>query len=244
MKRFNTIVWASTVSLVLVACSDATEPDEFIDQLNFDVAMVAADGLLDDLSTINQWFSFGFGASLAPQITRSRVVEYFDGAGNLQEAYDELTTASMHIVSEMSGEFTRENWSATIVRTRDIIVTGLEGEETSRTANGSGTGEVTRSRHLDDGGTRSYDMSGTSTIQDVVHGVPREDNPWPLSGTITREMTVKIVNGPDGDQTVERTAIVTFNGTQFVTMTVNGESFEVDLSARSGKHPFRRKQGK
>jgi len=31
MKRFNTVVWASTVSLVLVACSDATEPDEFID---------------------------------------------------------------------------------------------------------------------------------------------------------------------------------------------------------------------
>ncbi len=172
MKRFNTIALASTLSLALVACSDATEPDQFNDRLNLDVAMVAADGLLDDLITINQLFSFGSGASLAPQITRSRVVEYFDGAGILQDAFDELTTASIHIVSEMSGEFTRESWSATIARTRDMIITGLEGEETSRTANGSGTGEVTRSRHLDDGGTRSYDMSGTSTIQDVVHGVP------------------------------------------------------------------------
>ena len=244
MKRFNTVAWASTLSLALVACSDATEPDQFIDQLNFDVAMVAADGLLDDLSTITQLFSFASGASLAPSITRSRVVEFFDGAGNPQEAFDELTTASIHIVSEMSGEFSREGWSASISRSREMTITGLEGEETSRTANGSGTGEITRSRHLDDGGTRSYEMSGTSTIEDLVHGVPREDNPWPLSGTITREMTVQIVNGPDGDQTVERTAIVTFNGTQFVTMTVNGESFEVDLSARSGTRPFQRRRGR
>ena len=93
-------------------------------------------------------------------------------------------------------------------------------------------------------GTRSYEMSGTSTIQDLVHGVPREDNPWPLSGTITRQITVEIVNGPDGDRSVERTATVTFNGTQFVTMTVNGESFEVDLSARSGNHPFQRRRGR
>ncbi|MCH8868246.1 MAG: hypothetical protein IIC85_00915, partial [Chloroflexi bacterium] len=130
MKRFNTVAWASTLSLALVACSDGTAPDGIDDRLNFDVAMVAADGLLDDLSTITQLFPFGSGASLAPSVTRSRVVEFFDGAGNLQEAYDELTTASMHIVSEMSGEFTRENWSATIARTRDMIITGLEGEET------------------------------------------------------------------------------------------------------------------
>lgn len=243
MKRLKTVAWVSTLSLALVGCSDATEPEVLPDQLNFDVAMVAADGMLDDLNTITQIFPFGSGGSLAPPLTRSRTVEFFDGAGNLQDAFDELTTASIHIVGEMSGEFSRETWSASISRSRDMTITGLEGEETSRTANGTGSEEVTRSRHLDDGGTRSYEMSGTSTIQDVVHGVPREDNPWPLSGMITREITVVIVNGPDGNKTVERTAIVTFNGTQFVTMTVNGESFEVDLSARSGRHPFRRHQG-
>lgn len=244
MKHFRPVVWASTLTLALVACSDATEPDQFIDQLNFDVAMVAADGLLDDLSTITQLFPFGSGASLAPPLTRSRTVEFFDAAGNPQDAFDELTTASIHVVSEMSGEFSRETWTANIFRSRDMTITGLEGEETSRTANGTGTEEVERSRHLDDGGDRSYEMEGTSTIEDLVHGVPREDNPWPLSGTITREMTVEIVNGPNGDQTVERTAIVTFNGTQFVTMTVNGERFEVDLSARSGNHPFQGRRGR
>ena len=243
MRRFNLVACTSALSVALTACSDGIEPDGFLDQLNFDVAMVAADGFLDDLSAISQAIPFGSGASLAPPLTRSRTVEFFDAAGNLQESFDALTTASMHIVSEMSGEFSREDWSASISRSRDMTITGLEGEETSRTANGEGSEEVARSRHLDDGGTRSYDMSGASTIQDVVHGVPRDDNPWPLSGTITRQVTVLVVNGPDGDRTVERTVVVTFNGTQFVTMTVNGEGFEVDLSARSGSNPFRRRRG-
>jgi hypothetical protein len=242
MTRFKTVAWVSTLSLAVMACNDGTEPDVVVDQLNFDVAMVAADGLLDDLNTITQLFPFGSGPSLAPSFTHSRSVTFFDGAGNPQEAFDELTTASIQVVSEMSGEFSRETWSASISRSREMTITGLEGEETSRTANGSGSEEVKRSRHLDDGGIRSYEISGMSTIQDVVHGVPRADNPWPLSGTITRQMTVDVVNGPDGNRTVERTATVTFNGTQFVTMTVNGESFEVDLATRSGNRPFQRRR--
>ena len=241
MRRFTLVALASTLSVGLSACSDGTAPDAFSSQLNRDVAMVAADGLLNDLSQINQVIPAGSQASLAPPLTGNRSVEYFDAAGNQQDAYDELTTASIHVVSERSGEFSREGWSATVSRSRDMIISGLEGEETTRTANGTGSAEIVRSRHLDGGGERSYDMSGESTIQNVVHAVPREDNPWPLSGTISRHMTVVIVNGPDGDATVERDAVVTFNGTQFVTMTVNGESFEVDLSARSGSHPFQRR---
>ena len=46
--------------------------------------------------------------------------------------------------------------------------------------------------------------------------------PYPLSGTVTRDVTVVIVNG-----------------TQFATLSVDGESFEVDLSPRDGRHPLR-----
>ena len=99
---------------------------------------------------------------------------------------------------------------------------------------------MSRSRHSDENGDRSYDMTGTTVISDVVHGVPREDNPYPLSGTMTRDMTAVIVNGPNGDETRTRHVIITFNGTQFPTMTLNGELFEVDLSTREGRHPLRR----
>ena len=241
MTRIKHVAWASTLALALTACSDSTEPDGFLDQLSFDVAMVAADGLLDDLQAIGIPLGVGGGAAAAPPFGRSTTVQFFDAAGNAQSGFDALTTASIHIVNEMSGEFSRGNWTAEISRSRDMTISGLAGEETSRTANGSGSEEVARSQHLDDGGVRSYDMSGESTIENVVHGVPREGNPWPLSGTITRQMTVKVVNGPNGDRTVERTAVVTFNGTQFVTMTVNGETFDVDLSARSGTRPFQKR---
>ncbi len=84
-------------------------------------------------------------------------------------------------------------------------------------------------------------MSMTSVIEDVVHPVPRAEDAWPLSGTVTREVTINIVNGPDGDVTKSRTVVIVFNGTNLPTMTVDGESFEIDLSTRSGRHPFRKR---
>lgn len=84
-------------------------------------------------------------------------------------------------------------------------------------------------------------MSSTSVITNVVHPVPRTDDAWPLSGTITRDVTINVVNGPDGDVTRSRTVVITFNGTNLATMTVGDETFEIDLSTRSGRHPFRRR---
>ena len=66
-----------------------------------------------------------------------------------------------------------------------------------------------------------------------------------MSGTITRDVTINIVNGPDGDATKSRTVVLTFNGTYLVTMDVDDgstvQSFEVDLSTRSGRRPFRKR---
>ena len=90
-------------------------------------------------------------------------------------------------------------------------------------------------------------MSSTSVIENVVHPVPRTDDAWPLSGTITRNVTINVTNGPEGDVTKTRTVVIAFNGTYLATMTVygestvDGESFEIDLSTRSGRHPFRRR---
>ena len=52
MKRLKTVAWVSTLSLALVGCSDATEPDLLLDQLDFDVAMVATATLSDRNSRI------------------------------------------------------------------------------------------------------------------------------------------------------------------------------------------------
>jgi hypothetical protein len=84
-------------------------------------------------------------------------------------------------------------------------------------------------------------MTSTSVIENVVHPVPRTDDAWPLSGTITRNVTIIIVDGTDDPVTKNRTGVVTFNGTNLVILTVDGEIFEIDLSTRSDRRPFRKR---
>jgi hypothetical protein len=226
------------------ACSETAGPDGSDSQveslLTLGVAMVSGDAVIDDLAELQLAFVGGIGGAFAaPPTDRTRTVTFYDAAGNEQEAHDEVTTASIHIVSEFSGEMGRDSWSGSISRSRDMTISGLEGDETTRIANGSGSSTVSRSRHSDEDGDRSYDMSGTSLITDVVHGVPRDENPYPLSGTVTRDVGVVVVNGPNGDETRNKHVVITFDGTQFATMSVDGESFEVDLSTRDGRHPLR-----
>ena len=228
--------------VALVACSDTVGPDAFEDSLTLDVAMIAADAVIDELGDMG--FLFGGGAVPAPTEASTRTVTrtatFYDAEGNEHDR-DPLTTASVHLVIESTHEFSRDSWSATGTRSRDLWITGLLGEETTRTVNGTGRGEVSRSKHTDADGARTYDMSSTSVIEDVIHPVPRTDDAWPLSGTITRNVTINVINGPNGDVTRTRTVVITFNGTDMPSMTVDGEPFEVDMSTRSGRRPFHRR---
>lgn len=230
--------------LALAACSDTAGLDPALEEsITLDVAMIAADAAIDELGDMG--LLFGGGALPAPSAadtrTRTHTATFYDEFGEEQDARDPLTTASIHLVIESSHEFSRDSWSATGTRSRDLTISGLLGEETTRTVNGTGNSTVSRSQHTDASGTRTHDMIVASDWEDVVHPVPRTDDAWPLSGTITRNVTVNIVNGPNGDVTRTRTVIITFNGTNLPTMTVDGESFEIDLSTRSGRHPFRKR---
>ena len=242
MKKMRISGLGLLATIALAGCSDANAPNTD-DALDADVAMVAADAVLEDIQAMNSGIG-GFGSSpamfsAAPPTERSRTITFLDADGNAQDAYDAELTASINVVIDMSGEVTRDTWTATIERHRDMVITGLLGDETSRTWNGTGSGSVQGSRHSDESGDRSYNMSSTSVITDVVRGLPRADNPYPLSGSITRDISITIVNGPNGDETRTRTVVITFNGTQFATLTINGETVEVDLAAREGRHPIR-----
>jgi hypothetical protein len=233
-----------TVSLIaLAACGDKAGPDLQLESLvTFDVAVVSADAVIADVAEQGHVFPLPDGIG---------IVTNYDALGNVQEAFDEVTTASIRIVREGIYEGGHAGWSGAVTRTRETTVTGLEGDETTRTVNGTGSSTVSRSSHSDENGDRSYNMTGTTVISDVVHAVPKEGNPYPLSGTITRDMTAVIVNGPNDDETHTRHVVITFNGTQlatlnvfygvqFATMAANGELFEVDLSIRDGRRPLRR----
>ena len=150
--------------------------------------------------------------------------------------YDSLQTTAIHIVASVAGDVSHGPWTATIARSRDFTITGLGGTETTRTVNGTGSENISRSRHTESGETRTYTVVGTSTVVNVVLPVraPGVD-PWPLSGTVTRNLTMTRTGGATPGTPVTRTVIVTFNGTSMPAATVNGELFTLDLSQRRGE---------
>lgn len=247
---------ATAVLAALGGCADSTAP-EIDDALLADMALVAADATLEDLALMTATFGFG-GPAAAPgmpgmpggghgiggPLSGTRSVTFYDAAGVEQDAYDAITTASIHYVMELAGSVERETWSASMERTRDETVTGLAGEETTRTFNGFGSESMSRSRHLDDGVERAYAMEGEFTKTDVVVPVPGSDPRWPLSGTIHRTMTVTVTNGSDGSGTRTVDVTITFDGDQTATGIINGETFEIDLAARRGQNPVRHFRGR
>ena len=93
------------------------------------------------------------------------------------------------------------------------------------------------------GAERSYNLECTLTVENVVVPVPHGEDVWPLSGTITRQCTVTFVGGRRAGQTVTRTIVVNFNGTQNVILTVGDKVFDLDLKLRRrAARPERRGQ--
>lgn len=233
--------------LALSACNgDPTSPELSDDLLTADVAMVAADGALEDLSfmgTVNLMGPGGVPGGLGGEFERTFSVTFLDVAGNEQPGFIEGETEAIRVEHSVSGEMSRDSWEAEVSRSREVTISGFVTEVDRRIVNGSGAEDVTRSRHTDEDGTRTYEMQGSLSIEDVVFLLPHSENPYPQSGTITRQIHVEITNGPNGD--VERDVVVTitFNGTSTATMIVNGEEFDLDLTARPQNRPFQRRHG-
>ena len=258
-------------ALALVGCTETSGLDALDDLALRDMAIVAADATVEDVTMWAQPLGFvqGGPASGGPGIgepgdpgsgraggpgppgggrgfggpeSSTTTEAFFDAAGNPQSEYDAVTTARIDVITIVAGQVERENWSAVIDRERQITFTGLEGEETHRTANGIGTSEVRRSRHTDDG-DRTYDMSGSVTFVDVVAPVPGSDPRWPISGTISRSMTSVRTDVDGSSETREMEMTITFDGDQTAMVVVNGEAMEIDLSAQAGRRPMRGRRG-
>ena len=236
---------ALAVALVAGACSDATEPDALDSAINYDMAVLAADATLEDVALWS--LPFGFGPAPAPgspgghDFSGTREVTFYDAAGTEQTAYDSLTTDVIHILHDVEGEVTRDGWTVNIERERDKTVSGLAGTETHRTWNGTGSEHVSRSGFTLQGEERSYDAVGAFTYTDVVVPIPGTVPRYPVSGTITRALTVTLT-GPDGTRTRTVDVVTTFNGTSTATAVVNGVTRQIDLTARDGRLPLRQRR--
>jgi hypothetical protein len=238
-------------ALALVAgCSadGVTGNDDLLSpSLDRDIAAVVGDAAAEDVEVMGGpagLLGFDIAAASVGQprigcddrtrqgLTITRTCTYVDGNGVAQTAYDPTTTARVDVHVTVEGTIEREHWEAEVSRFRELVVTGLAGTETSRTWNGTGNGAVSRSRHRENGETRTYEMTFTTQFRDVVVPVPRGDEPWPLSGSISRNVRVTVSGGPNDGRVIERVVTITFNGTRFVPIVVNGETHTFDLRLR------------
>lgn len=256
MKRMTRRIQAFgalAVALSVSACDDATGLDALDDAIVFDLAVMAADATLEVVSLWGQPLGFSSGPQATPgqpggqrgfsgDLSGTRSVTFYDVGGLEMDGMDPLLTASIHIVHEVAGTITRDNFTATIERERDMIVSGLEGEETHRTWNGGGSSSMSRNGVLEDGTARSHDMSGTAEYDEVMVPIPGSDPRYPVSGTITRNMTATWTT-PEGTRTRDVTMVITFDGTAIAIAVVNGEVMEIDLSAGERRNPLRPRRG-
>jgi hypothetical protein len=246
IRRHATLLLVPMVAWV-AACSDAGAPESEEDaQITLDVAQYAADATVDDIHLMTDGTDgvlggpqagppWGWGRGWNSNVNFTREVTFYDEAEEEMDGYDADLTASIHfyMLLEGSREHTNQrgvSWSFTIHRERDFWLTGLLGQETQRTWNGTGTATRNRTHVSDRKGERTYDFSSSLTVEDVVIPVPRTDESWPLSGTVTREVHVEIVTGFGDTKTRDRTVVITFNGTQFVPIVINGVEYTLDLA--------------
>lgn len=253
-------VAAAAAAVLLAACSDSTGPaaDSIDPQISADVAAAAADAAREDVEVLRvnvgglglgsvdyerfaRWspcpFDAGTGRFTCAPATRgpwttTRSYQFLDAAGQPQSAYDASLTASANFRWTVAGDIDRGRWSATSARARELTFTGLAGAESQVTVNGTGSDARNRTRFANAGRTgddRSYDMAATLRVENVILPVPRFPGAWPTSGTVTRAYT-GTRTGPNGTRIVQRTSVVTFNGTSTVPLTVNDRRFTLDLT--------------
>ena len=182
-------------------------------------------------------YNSGTGRFTCPAITAggltlNRDYAFFDANQTAQSAYSASTTASANFHVSVTGTHVVDNGQDVVNRDRNLTVSGLAGAETSRTWNGTGTRNDNGYRTVADV-KRSYTVNDAVTVASVVVNLPRSSNPWPMSGTITRQISGTACvtkTGVSKSFSVAKTVTITFNGTQFATVTVGNNTYTLDLS--------------
>jgi hypothetical protein len=259
MKRFLISADSAAIVIALWtlgACgtSDnaATRPMSVNFQVNaVDSALIAvhasADATFSDVNTLNASTATdpGTGCTFNPAdgrfdcpptvnangVTVARSLAFFDTAGTLMNHFDS-TTASMNVQATLSGVVITAAGADTVNGTRNLTAAGLFGHNTTRTWNGSGSG-THGAFWADSAASRTADVSYSSIFTNVVVALPRSANPYPVSGTISRAVTgTGVVTKGDSTRTISisRSVVITFNGTEFVPMTVGDENYTLDLA--------------
>jgi hypothetical protein len=162
---------------------------------------------------------------------------FYDATGAEQSAYDAETTDSITFSVSDTGallfSFNQHSFADTSSHHRNVTLSNLLGDpDTLHIWNGTGSTNVhsVRTGKVN----KTYQASSNDTTTDVRIRMPRNENPYPLSGTIVRNYSVtRTREGTDTTtRSTTRRVVVTFNGTALVPMLVGSETYTLNLDTR------------
>ena len=263
MYRNSTRLLVAALVAGVAACADSTAPSRTLPDalLTRDAATDAADATSQDLSqmlggellaglpmtTSGQsspdrggcTYSPSVGRFLCPAITNldgltvERSFAVYAG-GVAQSSYSATATDSMNFQTSLTGTLSREGRMAWLNTARTMTVSGLAGAETQRSWSGVGT-RFDSVHVTNDGVARRTRIRSIDRIASVVYALPRTENPFPKSGTITHDVAITSVRDDatgSSTRSVTRHVVVTFNGTQIATVLVGTTPCALDLVTR------------
>lgn len=180
-------------------------------------------------------------------VTVTHEVVFLDASGSPQDAFDDNTATVIFDIAMSGTGMPPHGRPGRGFRGQDRGITPLSSEvdrerhlearvgEDIVTWSGSSASSSSHTFEID-GETWSRRVEGTSTVNDVVMPYPGTEDSWPLSGSISQHLAYSGA-GPHGNREGEVDAVVTFDGTNIATVTVNGETMTIDLSER-GRRGF------
>jgi len=154
--------------------------------------------------------------------------QFLDASGNPMDKFVKGTTEAIHYLMKTDAIESRDNNKSVIHSLRDATVSGFLGP--NRIWNGFGSSADT-TVHKEDLSTRTYTGLSVDSVKAVTFVDERALHPYPLSGVAVRVVDYTVVS--TGKQlettTVHRRAVVTFNGTADVPISLGDYSCVLHL---------------
>lgn len=238
-NRSRRLVTVAAVLMLASGCSgdsptapplDGTASASLSSAIKSDIAATAGNAVAGDLESL-----VANEMSVSPPSTESgdrktvvKSYQFLDASGNPMDKFVKGTTEAIHYVMKTDGVESRDNNRSATHSLRDATLSGFLGP--NRIWNGVASSADTMV-HTEDLSVRTYTGLSVDTVKAVTFLDERALHPYPLSGEFVRVADYKVVS--TGKQlettTVHKRAVVTFNGTADVPISLGDYSCVLHL---------------
>lgn len=159
-------------------------------------------------------------------------VHWYDVAGAEQEAYDSTTTARVTTAQTAHGSYAGEGYEATLAHAGQLDLAGLLASQNEIVVSAA-RADTLNATYAGPNATAQLELRCAGAFAQVRRSKPLEQNPYPSSGTASWWIDAhRAVQSGQGSQVqdYEAAVVVTYNGTRYVPMVVNGQwHYTLDL---------------